>query len=572
MQIEVDTIFGIPGGAVEPLFDAISRQQRNHKSGDQIQLITSRHEAGAVFMADGYARESGRLAVCCATTGPGSTNMITGIASAYMDKIPMLILTPQTSMSSFGRHDFQDSSDDAISIVTMLSKCTRYNSMVTHVGQLKYKLMKAVKRAYTYPYGPVHLSIPMEIWDQIVEDELPDAAVSFKPKGSEGYDQESFKALCKLAADGKKLLFLLGQESLSCADEIVACAELLGAEIVTTSTAKGAVAADHPLYRGVLGFAGHRQAEDILSGDEIDHIVAIGSNLNPFETASLCDNAAVIEKMLYINHSIADGLVSELAHLQLYGSLKKIFSDFKGYLTKRQLIDNHVLSARAKGQRHLLESTGMAQSEHRNNIALTTAINQPDKQARVKPQYLMKKLPAMFSEATRYHVDAGNSWAWATHYLHLNFASNYETSMSFGSMGWAIGAAVGAACAQNKAPAVCITGDGSYLMSGQEITVAVEQQLPVIFVILNDNAYGMVKHGQRIGGAEEIGFELPAVDFAMMARAVGARGVTVKNAAALDALDIPSLLEDGGPLLLDVYIDSEEVPPMASRLKELARG
>jgi len=581
-QIKVDKIFGVPGGAIEPLFDAVARFNRNvfssipiakdRKPGSIIDLITTRHEAGAAFMADGYARETGQLAVCCATTGPGTTNLLTGVASAYMDNIPMLVLTPQTSMSTFGRNDLQDSSDDSISTVGMFSHCTRYNSMVTHVDQLKHKLMKAVKTAFTYPYGPVHLSIPREIWDQEMVEATSYNVAGFKPHGNEGYDYDGYDVLCRLASNDNKLLFLLGPDCLPYAESIVACAELLNADVVTTPAAKGCIPASHPLYKGVLGFAGHRQAEDVLWDDRVDHIVAIGTNLNSFETAGLCENITIIEKMIYINHVVSDGLVAEAAHLQLYGSLKKIFNDFTCFLTKRQVLAARLEGSPMQRRCNVIQYDGVAQVDCKSSVALSTRVNQSGNKALVKPQYLMSKLPDMLPSSARFHIDAGNSWAWATHYLHPHSASNYKIAMGFGSMGWAIGAAVGAACAQDEAPVVCITGDGSYLMSGQEITVAVQQQLSVVFVVLNDSAFGMVKHGQRIGGAEQIGFELPGVNFAMMAQAVGARGVTISNAQALDELDLCALLEIGGPVLLDIHIDAEEVPPMDARLKDLGRG
>jgi len=569
-KINIDKIFGVPGGAIEPLFDAVARFNRHSTS--TIDLITSRHEAGAAFMADGYARETGHLAVCCATTGPGTTNLITGVASAYIDNIPMLVLTPQTSMAKFGRDDLQDSSDDSVATVAMFSRCTRYNSMVTHVDQLKHKLMKAVKTAFTHPRGPVHLSIPMEIWNQEIDEANSANIAGCKPQGNEGYDHEGYEALCQLASRDKKLLFLLGPDCLPYAKSIVECAELLNAEIVTTPAAKGCVQANHPLYRGVLGFAGHCQAEDVLWDERLDHVVAIGTNLNPFETAGLCDRMTTIEKMLYINHLQADGLVSEAARLQLYGSLKKIFNDFKALLTQQQVVDVVLQKKLMQRRCSVIQYAHMSQSGCKGAVATSTRLNQTEKSSLVKPQYLMSKLPGMLPSSARFHIDAGNAWAWATHYLHLNAIANYRVAMGFGSMGWAIGAAVGAATAQDKAPVVCITGDGSYLMSGQEMTVAVQQRLSVIFVVLNDSAFGMVKHGQRIGGAEQIGYELPGVDFSLMAKAVGARGIAIRNAQALDELDIRSLLDGNGPVLLDIHIDSEEVPPMASRLKGLGRG
>jgi acetolactate synthase-1/2/3 large subunit len=581
-QIKVDKIFGVPGGAIEPLFDAVARFDRDVfssrpvakglKPWSKIDLITTRHEVGAAFMADGYARETGHLAVCCATTGPGTTNLLTGVASAYMDNIPMLVLTPQTSISTFGRNDLQDSSDDSISTVAMFAHCTRYNSMVTHVDQLKHKLVKAVKTAFTYPYGPVHLSIPREIWDQEMSEAISANLTSFKPRGNEGYDSDSYKILCRLATNDNRLLFLLGPDCLPYAESIVECAELLNADIVTTPAAKGCIQANHPLYRGVLGYAGHPQAEDVLWDERVDHIVTIGTNLNSFETAGLCDSMAVIEKMIYINHVVSDGLVAEAAHLQLYGSLKKIFNDFACFLTKHQALVARLDGSPLQRRCNLVQHVGVPQVGCKDGITISTSVNQSMKSTLVKPQYLMSKLPGMLPSSARFYVDAGNSWAWATHYLHPHSVSNYKIAMGFGSMGWGIGAAVGAACAQDEAPVVCITGDGSYLMSGQEITVAVQQQLSVVFVVLNDSAFGMVKHGQRIGGAEQIGFELPGVNFAMMAQAVGARGVTIPNAQALDELDLGALLEIDGPVLLDIHIDAEEVPPMAARLKDLGRG
>jgi acetolactate synthase-1/2/3 large subunit len=142
----------------------------------------------------------------------------------------------------------------------------------------------------------------------------------------------------------------------------------------------------------------------------------------------------------------------------------------------------------------------------------------------------------------------------------------------FAPMGWAIGAAVGTAAANQNVPVVCITGDGSMLMSGQEMSSAVADNLCIVFIVLNDSAYGMVKHGQRLGGAEQIGFALPRTDFAMLARALGAQAHTVHSPADMAALDIDAILRHPGPTLIDVYIDGEEVPPMNARMRVLGDG
>jgi acetolactate synthase-1/2/3 large subunit len=210
----------------------------------------------------------------------------------------------------------------------------------------------------------------------------------------------------------------------------------------------------------------------------------------------------------------------------------------------------------------------------------------------IKPQRLMHDLGRLFPPATRYLADAGNSVAWATHYLQPRDrrmaggecartpdkdlrASNggwLRLTTHFAPMAWAIGAAIGTAAGNQNAPVVCITGDGSMLMSGQEISVAVAEQLCVVFVVLNDRALGMVKHGQRLGGAEQIGYALPPTDFAMLARALGGRAHTIHTPADMAALDIKAICNHPGPTLLDVHIDPEEVPPMNSRLRVLQEG
>ncbi|MCK4690724.1 MAG: thiamine pyrophosphate-binding protein, partial [Desulfuromonadales bacterium] len=158
-QIGVEYIFGVPGGAIEPLYNAMARSSR--KGG--LRPIVARHESGAAFMADGYARETGKLGVCCSTTGPGATNLITGVASAYTDHIPLLVITAQTRLPDFSMGAFQESSADVTDILGMFEHCTRYNTIVTHADQLEKKLAAAFVTALQPPKGPAHLSVPVDL-------------------------------------------------------------------------------------------------------------------------------------------------------------------------------------------------------------------------------------------------------------------------------------------------------------------------------------------------------------------------------------------------------------------------
>mgnify|MGYP001359716469 CR=1 FL=1 len=193
----------------------------------------------------------------------------------------------------------------------------------------------------------------------------------------------------------------------------------------------------------------------------------------------------------------------------------------------------------------------------------------------IKPQRLMHELPRLFPPNTYYLADSGASLSWAIHYLHpydRRMAGQrdgkgglFHAVTEFASMGWAIGSAVGSALARPGDPVVCIVGDGSMLMSGQEITVAIQEKLPVIFVVLNDSALGMVKHGQRMTGAEAIGTALPVVNFAAFARAMGANGHVIESPADVLALDGKAIATHPGPTLLDVRIDADESPPIGFR-------
>jgi acetolactate synthase-1/2/3 large subunit len=202
--------------------------------------------------------------------------------------------------------------------------------------------------------------------------------------------------------------------------------------------------------------------------------------------------------------------------------------------------------------------------------------------APIKPQRLMRELPNLFPPNTRYLADTGNSFSWTTHYLlpydrrmagvRDNTGGLVRACLDFAPMGWAIGCAVGTAFARPSDPVVCITGDGSMLMNGQEITVALQHGIRVIFIVLNDGALGMVRHGQRLTGAESVGTELPKVDFAAFARAMGIDGFVIESPDDLAQLDIAAMCDKRGPTLLDVRVDPEEAPPIGIRAATLRSG
>lgn len=573
--LNVEYVFGIPGGAIEPLFNALARSERT--GGPKV--VVARHETGSAFMADGYARNSGRLGVCCATTGPGATNLITGVASAYENNIPLLVITAQTSLESFGRGAFQESSDTGVNILGMFQFCTKYNTMVTHIKQLEQKLKSALFIAIN-DCCPVHISVPIDILGAKVEHHnLHNIEQCCKSK----FFSERKKAaeLIEPLRTSNKTIFVLGP---GCAEAIWAiqqCATKLGAAIVTTPDGKGLISAYHTLFKGVIGFAGHEQAEQALRDPEVEAIVAVGTSLSEWATNSWDREILMNEKLIHIDPFSTNLSRTPIARLRIQAQILPLFQELLTSLNAHTLKPKHTKKADAAPD--LLP--GIA--EH----ALPLPSGWENKE--VLPQWLMHQLPKKFPAYTRFLADVGNSMAWAIHYLHPYdrrmaerrvatrvqsttrrgaFAGLFQTTIDFAAMGWAIGAAIGAALANRSRPIVCITGDGSLLMSGQEITVALQHNLSIVFIVLNDASLGMVKHGQRLTGAEKIGFELPRVDFAMMAQAMGVKSETIRCPQDLLDLDTDAYFLEQGPVLLDVYIDPEQVPPIMSRADALRAG
>ncbi|MBF0097741.1 MAG: thiamine pyrophosphate-binding protein [Magnetococcales bacterium] len=569
-QLDVDYIFGVPGGAIEPLFNALARFARQ---GRRPRVLVTRHESGAAFMADGYARETGRLGVCCATTGPGATNLITGVASAYEDRVPMLVITAQTALPNIGRNALQESTRSSVHVVGMFEGCTRFNCMISHPDQIERQLITAISTAFNHPRGPVHLSIPQDILNQGLDtplDFLHDLhAVIQEPKT---VDEKGIDQLCQRIRHAHNVVIYLDKGAAPAINEIVEFAELTQIPMVSTPAGKFLVSSYHPLYHGVFGFAGHGSASKVLLDKEVDLILAVGSNFSEMSSGGW-NEGLLNSKLVHIDANRSNFSYSPMANQHLVGHLETTFAVLTQRATKiiraGYPFPKGNFSTPQSKQKIALNLLSM---HHPSNIQLDDELFHVADSQPIKPQQLIYQLARLFPNNTRFLADAGNAWAWMTHYLHLKTCSNYRVGMGFGAMSWGIGAAVGTALGNSSAPVVCVTGDGSFLMSGQELTVAVAERLAVIFVILNDSSLGMVKHGQRMGGGEPIGYELPAVDFALMAKAMGAEGHVIRTLQDLKDVDITKICRRLGPTVLDVHIDSESVPPIGSRLKSLGRA
>jgi acetolactate synthase-1/2/3 large subunit len=572
VQLGVKYVFGVPGGSIEPFYDALARGERAGK----IKSIVTRHETGAAFMCDGYTSQTGIIGVCCSTTGPGATNLVTGIASAYANQIPLLFISAQTPLNTHGGRAFQDSSssETGIDTVKVFDHITVYNQMITHIGQFEQIVANALRKAFQSPRGPVHLSIPKDIFAAAAPVKTPSFNLSFIGKASTLVDQSAVEKLCDILTSGYKIIFVLGDGCAKAIKEILEVATLLNIQVVTTPHGKGLISPYHPLYRGVVGFAGHITAHMVAHDKNVRYIIAIGARFGEWERQGWDED--IIKKKLV--HVVADSgffICTHMASLHVQGNIRSVFNWVLDYLE-----DHTITEINAS----VTELRSMQVGAPKRYFSLDDNDKYNDDSVPIKPQRLMKLLPKMFPKNTYYLADIGNSFAWAIHYLNNSYrkgsqiddhqneqgwAGIFRTCLEFSSMGWAQGAAIGTAFARPNEPVVCITGDGSMLMNGQELTVALQESLMVIFVVLNDSLLGMVEKGQKLTGAESIGTELPKVSFTRMAKAMGIDAFTINGPKDLYELDVESILNKKSPILLDVMIDRNEVPPIGERIKTL---
>ncbi|HAD08318.1 MAG TPA: acetolactate synthase [Porticoccaceae bacterium] len=557
-QLDVEYVFGIPGGAIEPFYNALARSDR--QGGPR--TVVARHEAGAAYMADGYSRNSGKLGVVCATTGPGATNLITGVAATSEYNIPLLVITAQTPLASFGASAVQESSCTAINTVALYQQMCRYSTLISHPDQFERKLVTAIMTAFS-ERGPAHISVPMDIWH--LEPKSPEPAFNLPALLDRPslFDTAAVDQLCREMTQCSNPVFLIGDEAAEAIGLILSVALKINAHLIVTPQGKGLVSPYHPLFRGVIGVAGHQNARELMQSPDIDRIFVIGAHLGQWATSGW-DIQAFNNRITHIEENEINLAKTPMAGLHVRGRIATVFETVLGELS------DETLDYKAVGKRQNTEP-----ADRKRAFKLDDETGYVSDASPIKPQRLMRELPNIFPAHTHYLADVGNSFAWAIHYLHpydRRIAGRrdakgglFRATLDFAPMGWAIGSAVGTALAHPGEPVVCITGDGAMLMSGQEITVAIQEQLPVIYVVLNDHAFGMVKHGQQMTGAEPIAFDLPKVDFAEFAKAMGAQAFTINFVEDLVELDGAAICRHPGPTLLDVRIDPDEVPPIGGR-------
>jgi len=536
----ITSYFGVPGGAIEPFFNALARG----RAEGRLEITPMRSEAGAAFAADGYYRETGRLAACVVTAGPGISNLITATMSAHADRIPFLLITPQVASHKQGRGALQDSSMDGHDLPRMLASCTRYSTVVTHAEQLGHKLARALSAAQRAPSGPVQLALPSDVLAGKPSQGLARPLSLWASEPTSIVDLAAVDGLVQAVLKARAPVLYVGDDAGPGAAHVRRLARALCAAVVSSPAGKRWLGHRDPTYLGVIGFSGHSEAQRAV--ERADLILAFGATFDELSTNAW---TAIPKVPLY-----AVDAHSEFAYR---------LSQARSVVASTEFVIERLLDR---------VRPAMLPSISPRSSGVQSRRSRDEDQGPVHPKRLMQWLGQVLPDDVVVHVDAGNSFSWSTRDLTRPCADTYRVAMGLATMCWAISAVIGAAIGRRRRT-LCVTGDGSMLMSSLELTVAVEQNLPVTYVILNDSSLGMVRHGQQLSGAESIGHEIAHVRFDQLAVACGAHGIRVESQTELEAIEKCWVeADDRGPCVIDVRIDRTAVPPMADRVRGLAEG
>jgi len=493
IEQEVDTVFGFPGGAVLFIYDAL------YKYKDKVHHYLTSHEQGASHAADGYARATGKVGVCLATSGPGATNLVTGIATAYMDSIPMVCITGNVTMGLLGRDSFQE-----VDIQGITMPVTKHNYIVKDVNELAGTMREAFRIAQSGRPGPVLIDIPKDITAKMVEF-TPEARFIPTANTSMIYDKDLDEAAELINNSKKPFLYTGGGIILSGAsDELLAFAEAVGAPISTSLMGTGSFPAEHPLFTGMIGMHGSKTTNMAVS--ECDLLIAVGVRFSDRATSNVATFAQKA-KILHIDIDPAEVNKNVPAVHHIIGDAKAVLSRLTTRIkeVERPEWDAHISELKGKYPLMFMDVCD------------------------VMPQTIIKKIRELAGPDAIVATEVGQHQMWTCQHYGFSKPRTFLTSGGLGTMGYGLGAAIGAQVAFPNRKVFNIAGDGSFRMNLTELATAVEYDLPVIVVILNNHVLGMVRQWQDMFYDKRFSHTTinRATDFVKLAEAFGALGLTI---------------------------------------------
>lgn len=545
-QEEVKYIFGIPGKALMPFYDELYNMRTITP------ILTKRHE-GAVFIADGYARVSKQIGVCCATAGAESTNLLAGIGTSYAGAVPLFILTASLNESTMKRGIFKEEFYDEINMMEMFKTVTKLSATVTDANSLSRTVRHCLRVALNGRKGPVHLNLPFASMKEEMEEEIIPPS-SYRLMKRKFFDREEIKKASKYILQAQRPVILVGNGVNNAeANRIIRqFAERLVIPVVTTPKAKGAFPENHLLSLGVFGCAGTPIANKYLFSGEIDVLLAVGTNLS--ELANLNHNGKLNPTKALIQIDIEPYQIGKNCPITigLCGDARTLLTEMMYQISR----DTNWNEFKPK-----MSIDGIRTFKKENSMFVNEEMMYSDSSP-IKPQRLMKDLRDSLPDDAIVFVSRGNGLFWALQYFPCYHPGAFLCNLGFSSMGYAIAAAIGGKIAAPEKTVISIVGDTSFAMNGMEISTAVNYNIPVIWVVLNNGRLGTVYTRQKLQyQGRFISSTFKKLDVVKIAEGLGAQTVQIEKPGELKKI-MPQLIDSKKPTVINVIIDSEETPPV----------
>jgi acetolactate synthase-1/2/3 large subunit len=527
---KVDAVFGMPGGANLPIYDAM------YDSG--IRHILVRHEQSAGHMADGYGRAARRAGVCMATSGPGATNLVTAIGTAYADSTPVVAITGQVPKHMIGRDAFQEC--DIIGIITPITKCAL---QPREPDEIPATIRKAFYIAETGRPGPVIVDVPKDVQTGSAEMTFPESVTvrGYTPR-VEPEPQQVERAVDLLLAAERPMIMSGGGVIIGGAfSELQALAEALVAPVVTTFKGKGGFPEQHPLSLGPIGMHGHAEANKLVI--EADVLLAAGARFSDRSVGRFDEFGKDGMRIVHVDIDPSEIGKNKPADVAIVADVK---------VTLRRMVESILRRAAARSQ----ETTWM---KHVEEIKSDFRNRPRHEEREITPHKMLKALREVFPPEGLATTEVGQCQMWASLHFDIVQPGTFFSSTGLGTMGFGFPASIGAKAAKPDVPVVDIAGDGSFNMTENSLAVSVLDNFPVIVFLMNNKSLGMVAQWQRMFyNRRMIGIDLKGMpDFVKVAEAYGAQGI---RADSMDELDrgIKSALKSDVATVIDVSIDPEE--------------
>ena len=535
----VDTVFGYPGGAILEIYDSL------YKYKDKIQSILTSHEQGASHAADGYAKSTGKVGVCMATSGPGATNLVTGIATAFMDSVPIVAITANVGLSFLGKDSFQE-----IDITGITMPITKHNFIVKKIEDLAPSIRKAFKIAREGRPGPVLIDITKDVtagYGEYEREEIDTDSNKVSNFYKEENYNESFEKAVELIEESKKPFVFVGGgiKSSNASDELKKFVELIDAPVTDSLMGKGDFDGKSSRYTGMLGMHGTKASN--LGVAECDLLVAIGTRFSD-RVIGNSDGFASKAKIIHIDIDDAEINKNVLVDLGIVGDAKYVLENLNLMLKKQD---------HTEWMKEIENLKDKYPIKYNKNV--------------LTGPYVIEKIEECFDDNTIICTEVGQNQMWAAQYFHYNSPRQFVSSGGLGTMGYGLGAAIGVKYGNPKSRVINIAGDGCFRMNMNELATASRYNVPIIQVILNNKVLGMVRQWQTFfyeGRYSDTVLD-DQVDFCKVAEGLGCKAVRVTK---MDELEKALLEADSynGPFVIECMIqEDDKVFPMVAPGKSL---